>query len=234
MRMIASAAGILLISSNLSAQRGPVATPRIRSVVQGSLISPDSKPFHLEANITEGQGAAPYATVQMDWISPADYREVISSSAFNSVRISSNGRFYEKDSADYFPLILQTLVTAMLDPKPIVDAVQEGDRVLTKSNGSVDESGVSCLDAQHLRCFRDSSGLKETVAASGHAVTFGNYQSFGQRESQELLLTLRALAKTCTRLPLPNLKRSTSPLRSIFQPTPELVESNFKMFPRRI
>jgi hypothetical protein len=58
----------------------------------------------------------------------------------------------------------------MVDPKPIIDAVQEGDRVLTKSNGSVDESGVSCFDAQRQMCFQDTVGLKETVVASGHAI----------------------------------------------------------------
>jgi hypothetical protein len=113
-------------------------------VVQGSLIAQGSQPFHLEANITEGRQATPYATIQMDWISATAYREIIRSADFNSVRVSSTGRFYEKDSARYVPLIMQTLTTAMLDPKPIVDAIQEGDRVLTKSNGSVDESGVSC------------------------------------------------------------------------------------------
>jgi len=179
--MLASAVGLLLICSALSAQRGPVPTPRIRSVVQGSLIGPKGQPFHLEANITQGRQATPYATIEMDWISATVYKEVIRSTDFNSVRASSQERFYEKDSAGFFPLVLQTLTTAMLDPKPIVDAIQEGDRVLTKSNGSVDESGLSCFDAQHRICFRDAGGLKETVAASGHAVTFGSYQPFGHK-----------------------------------------------------
>jgi hypothetical protein len=177
MRLLAIANVLLLISSSLSAQRGPVATPRVRSVVQGSLIVPGSQPFHLEASITEGRQATPYATIQMNWISPTIYREVIRSADFNSVRMSSNGRFYENDSARYFPLILQTLTTAMVDPKPIIDAVQEGDRVLTKSNGFVDESGVSCFDAQRHMCFQDPAGLKETVAAapgSDHLVHLAN------------------------------------------------------------
>ena len=181
MRMLAISAGLLFVSSSLSAQRGPVATPHIRSVVQGSLIAPGSSPFHLQASITEGQEGTPYATILMDWISAASYREVIRSADLTSVRISSNGRFYENDSVPYIPLILQTLTTAMLDPKPIVDAIQEGDRVLTKSNGAVDESGVSCFDVQRRLCRRDPDGLKETVAASGHAVTFGNYQPFGDK-----------------------------------------------------
>lgn len=181
MRVHVSAVGLLLLSSGLLAQRGPVTTPSIRSVVQGSLTAPDGQPFHLEATITEGQQATPYATIQMDWISPSIYREVIRSADFDSVRISSNGHFYENDSTHYFPLILQTLTNAMLDPKPIVDAVQEGDLVLTKSSGTVDESGISCFDAQHRLCVCDPGGLKETVASSGHAVTFGNYQPFGQK-----------------------------------------------------
>jgi hypothetical protein len=181
MRVLAIAVGLILISSDLSAQRGQVATPPVRSVVQGSLIAPGSRSFHLEANITEGRQAMPYAKIEMDWISPTAFREVIRSTDFNSVQISSNGRFYENDSARYVPLILRTLAIAMLDPQPIVEAVQEGDRVLTKSNGLVDESGLSCFDAQRRMCFRDPGGLKETVAASGHAVTFGNYQRFGDK-----------------------------------------------------
>jgi hypothetical protein len=206
MRVLASAVGLLLISSGLSAQLGPVATPRIPSVVQGSLIASDSQPFHLEASITEGREATPYATIEMDWISQETYREVIRSVLFNSVRISLNERFYEKDSAQYVPLILQTLTTAMLDPKPIVDAVQEGDRVLTKSNGAVDESGVSCIDAQRRICFRDPAGLKETVAASGHAVTFGNYEQFGHKRIARVITNAPRLGEDLYTLTVTELK----------------------------
>jgi len=206
MRMLAVTVGLLLISPNLSAQRGPVATPHIRSVVQGSLIAPGSPPFHIEASITEGQEATPYATIQMDWLSATSYREVIRSAVFNSVRISSNGRLYENDSAPYIPLILQTLSTAMLDPKPIVDAVQEGDRVLTKSNGAVDESGVSCFDAQRRLCSRVPGGLKETVAASGHAVTFGNYQPFGDKRIARVITNAPRLGEELVTLTVTELK----------------------------
>lgn len=181
MRLLTIIFGLLLLPFSLSAQRGPVVTSRIRSVVQGSLVAPKSHPFHLEASIAEGKQQTSYATIQMDWISPVKYREVIRSSIFNSVRISSNGHIYEQDSERYVPLVLQTLTTAMLDPEPIIDAVQEGDRVLTKSNGAVDESGVTCFDVQRHLCIHNSGGLKETVAASGHAVTFGNYQPFGHK-----------------------------------------------------
>ena len=206
MRVFAIATILLLISSSLSAQRGPVATSRVRSVVQGSLIAPGSQPFHLEASITEGRQATPYATIQMDWISATVYREVIRSADFNSVSISSNGRFYENDSAGYVPLILRTLTTAMVDPKPIIDAVQEGDRVQTKSNGSVDESGVSCFDAQRHMCFQDPAGLKETVAASGHAVTFGNYQSFGRKRIARVITNAPRLGEDLYTLTVTQLK----------------------------
>jgi len=174
--------------------------------VQGSLIAQGSQPFHLEANITEGRQATPYATIQMDWISATAYREIIRSADFNSVRVSSTGRFYEKDSSSYVPLIMLTLTTAMLDPKPIIDAIQEGDRVLTKSNGSVDESGISCFDAQHRMCFRDPSGLKETVAASGHAVTFGNYQPFGHKRIARVITNTPRLGEDLYTLTITQLK----------------------------
>ncbi len=206
MRALAMTVVLFLVASCLSAQRGPVATPSIRSVVQGSLIAPDSKPFHLEASITEGRQATPYATIQMDWISPASYRKLIRSADFNSVRVSSNGRIYENDSANYIPLILQTLTTAMLDPTPIVAAVQEGDRVLTKSNGSVDESGLECIDAQRRMCFRDPGGMKETVAASGHSVTFGNYQPFGHKRIARVITNAPRLGEELYTLSITQLK----------------------------
>ena len=71
MRVIAIVVVLLFISSGLLAQRGPAATSQIRSVAQGSLVAADSQPFHLEASITEGRQATPYATVEMDWISAA-------------------------------------------------------------------------------------------------------------------------------------------------------------------
>ena len=196
-----------LIVPSLLAQRGPVATPAVRSVVQGSLIAAGGEPFHLEAKITQGREARPYATVQMDWISPDTYREVISAPTYNSVRISSNGRFYENDSDSYFPLILQTLTTAMLDPLPIIKAVQDGDRVLTKSNGAVNESGISCLDAQHRMCFQDPGGLKETVAASGHAVTFGNYKPFGHKRIARVLTNAPRLGEDLYTLTVTQLEK---------------------------
>lgn len=206
MRVPASVVGLFLMCSGLFAQRGPVSTPHIRSVVQGSLIGPDSQPFHLEASITQGKQATPYAMIKMDWISDTVYREVIRSTNFNSIRISANTRFYEKDSDRYFPLLLRTLTTAMLDPKPIVEAIQEGDRVLTKSNGSVDESGLSCFDAQRRMCFRDPDGLKETIAASGHAVTFGNYQPFGHQRIARVITNAPRLGEELYTLTVTQLK----------------------------
>jgi hypothetical protein len=94
----------------------------------------------------------------------------------------------------------------MVDPKPIIDAVQEGDRVLTKSNGSVDESGVSCFDAQRHMCFQDPAGLKETVAASGHAVTFGNYQPFGHKRIARVITNAPRLGEDLYTLTVTQLK----------------------------
>lgn len=156
----------------------------------------------------------------MDWISATTYREVIRSADFNSVRISSNGRFYEKDSAPYVPLVLHTLTTAMLDPKPIIDAVQEGDRVLTKSNGSVDESGVSCFDLQRRMCVRDPGGLKETVAASGHAVTFGNYEPFGRKRIARVITNAPRLGEELYTLTVTQLKKVDSSTQIDVPPDP--------------
>ena len=95
----------------------------------------------------------------------------------------------------------------MVDPKPIIEAVQEGDRVLTKSNGAVDESGLSCFDAQRHVCFQDPAGLKETVAASGYAVTFSNYQPFERKRIARVITNAPRLGEDLYTLSITELRK---------------------------
>jgi hypothetical protein len=162
-------------------------TPRI---VQGTLIAPGSVPFHLKATITAGNDPSPMATIEMDWDAPNRWRRTIDSQEFSQTLIVNGGKVFEANTGNYFPLGLRTLVTAMVDPKPLLDAYKPGDLLQTKANGASDESGRTCYDAERKICGKSPFGLRESVGAAGHSVDFVNYKDFhGKRIAHRLVYT---------------------------------------------
>ena len=112
---------------------------------------PSSIPFHLKATIT-GEGDPDSKTlVEIYWVSEKKWRRTIQSEDFSQTLVVNGDKVSEEDSEDYSPIGLQTLVTAMVDPKPILDAWRPGDRALTKANGASRESGEGVLCKWDLR-----------------------------------------------------------------------------------
>jgi hypothetical protein len=162
-------------------------------IVQGTLIAPGSVPFHLKATITAGNDSSPMATVEMDWDAPNRWRRTIDSREFSQTLIVNGDKVFEANSENYLPLGLQTLVTAMVDPKPLLDAYRPGDLLQTKANGASDESGRTCYDGTRKICGMGSFGLREFVGAAGHSVDFMSYKDFhGKRIARRLVYTATA------------------------------------------
>ena len=162
-------------------------------IVQGTLIAPGSVPFHLKATITAGNDSSAMATVEVDWETPDRWRRTIDSREFSQTLIVNGNKVFEANSGDYFPLGLQTLVTTLVDPKPLIDAYKPGDLLLTKANGASDESGRMCYDAARKICGTNSLGLREFVGAAGHTVDLMNYKDFhGKRIARRLVYTASA------------------------------------------
>jgi hypothetical protein len=170
-----------------------VQNPQIPMIVQGTLIAPGSAPFHLKATITAGNETSPMATVEMDWEAPNRWRRTIDSREFSQTLIVNGDKVFEANSENYFPLGLQTLVTAMVDPKPLLDAYRPGDLLQTKANGASDESGRTCYDTAHKICGKGSYGLREFVGAAGHSVDLMSYKDFhGKRIAHRFVYTASA------------------------------------------
>ncbi len=161
----------------------PSATP-----VQGVLVVPGSAPFELKAWIGDGSDPTVVATVEMEWMAPDRWRRTIQSKDFSQTVIVSGDKVSEQDSDFYFPLGLETLVTAMVDPRPIVAAIRPGDLVQTKANGASKESGAVCFDGPVRGCMTSPGGLRETLGAAGHSVEFMDYRDFhGKRIARRLV-----------------------------------------------
>jgi hypothetical protein len=219
------AAALAAMGTCSFAQHLPENIQQNPKIVQGTLIAPGSVPFHLKATITAGNDPSPMATVEMDWDAPDRWQRTIDSREFSQTLIVNGDKVFEANTGSYFPLGLQTLVTAMIDPKPLLDAYRPGDMLQTKANGASDESGRTCYDTDRKICGMGAFGLHESVGAAGHSVDLMSYKDFhGKRIAHRLIYTawpgsyLTAEVTDLTRLYRPD-----ASLFAISQPTaPEM------------
>ncbi|MFZ3339747.1 MAG: energy transducer TonB [Terriglobales bacterium] len=163
--------------------------PLTPTIVQATLTGPGSRPFHLKAEITERGDPDSKTDVEIFWMAPDKWRRTIrSKTEFSQTLIVNGDQVFEQDSDDYFPLWSRTLVTAMVDPKVVLDAVRPGDRLQTKANGMADESGRLCFGVNHAMCMTSRFGLQESIGAAGHSVDFTDYRDFhGNRVARILV-----------------------------------------------
>jgi len=179
--------GCFLISATLSLMGQPPV------LVQGSLSALGVEPFFLKATITEGGDTSPKAEVEIEWVAPDKWRRTITSDEFAQTLIVNGDKVFDRHSDNYFPLFLDTLVTAMIYPAKILAAYQPGDRLQTKANGASSESGSVCYDEKHTICMHTPFGLTETVGVAGHSIEFTQYENFrGMRIARRLVFNVSA------------------------------------------
>ena len=186
LRLHAVITGTLLLIQGLFAVAQEPTGASTPVIVQATLIAPGSTAFHMKAIITEKGDTDSKTLVEIFWVSEKKWRRNIQSEAFSQTLVVNGDKVSEEDSEDYFPIGLQTLVTAMVDPKPILEAWRPGDVVLTKANGASQESGVVCYSGGI--CARGNYGLSEIVGSTARSVDFMDYKNFkGKRVARRLV-----------------------------------------------
>ena len=148
------------------------------SVVQPVLTEPGATPFHLSASITEQADFNEHVDLELFWVAANKWRRTITSQNFSQVLVVNGDKVFEQDSDDYFPLGIQALTTALIDPRPALQAWRPGDLLLTKTNGAAEESGKFCFNIAKTMCGKSRYGLTETIGAPGEFVTFSDYKPF--------------------------------------------------------
>lgn len=217
---------LALLSYFLAPGRGvadPTPSSFTPTLVQAKLIAPGSRPFHLKAVITERGDPTSRTDVEIFWVAPDKWRRtILSQSEFSQTLVVNGDKFFEKDSDDYFPLWSQTLVTAMVDPQPVLDGYRSGDRLITKANGAAQESGRVCFDAAFKMCVISRYGLAESIGAPGHSLDFTDYRDFhGKRVARILVYHVDPGDSYQAEVAeLEDLKKFDPRLFSIDQPTP--------------
>jgi Gram-negative bacterial TonB protein C-terminal len=215
-------AGVALLL--LCTLAGPQQTANIDSspsVEQATLIEAGSFPFHLKAAISEKGDPTSKAYVEIYWVAPDKWRRTIRSQEFSQTLVVNGSRVFEQDSDDYFPLGLQTLAVAMVDPRPVLQGFRPGDTLLTKANGASTEDGVVCYSPDRRLCSKGPYGLREVVGSAGHSVDFTDYRAFHGKRVARLLAYVRGPGDSLNAevTELSELKDPKERLFSIDQPT---------------
>jgi len=199
-----------------------------RSLLQATLTAPGSPPFHLKATITAKGDQNGNGKVELFWVAPDKWRRTIQTPEFSQTLVVNGDKVFEEDSDDYFPLELQTLVTAMVDPEPLLNSLRPGDRFETQANGRwTPPRFCANQDPQNssmwLICGTGPFKQKETVDAPGHPVIFADYQKFKGKNVARFLITGQGVGVALRAQPvdLTDLKKPDEGLFSIQQPTPK-------------
>ena len=188
MRPVITALGFFLAASAFASDGNmlSVGDAAERAMQQSQFTLPGSKPFHLQAVIREtGEQNSDYqAKIEEYWISPAKWKRTIESPEFSQTLVVNGEAVSEKDTGDYFPFWLNDLVTAMMDPLPMLSVLKQSNVQVAKPQGS--EKSRACADV-HARvdrwviCFEGSHGLLASVITKGYSAEFKDFKKFGEK-----------------------------------------------------
>lgn len=175
--------------------RVALSTVAEEAVQKSKLILSGSKPFHLKAIIVETTNPSSeyQAKIEEYWVSPAKWKRTIESPGFSQSTIVNGDAVFEKNGSDYFPLWLNQLTGALVDPLSIPNVLQQ--TTMTMPNPRKAQNGRTCADMRAkvdrwVICFQ-KDGLLESVFTKGYATEIKNYKNFGdKRVARRIVMNL--------------------------------------------
>lgn len=171
-----------------------VAEAADHAVQQSKLTLPGGTPFHLKAHIaSSGAFQQEYsADVEEYWVSPEKWRRTVAATGFSQTLIDNGGQISETISGDYYPFWLHNMVTALLDPLPMVDQLKSMHGQVEIPQDSLKSS--SCMNMQlkagtppaqntisYAFCFGGKIGLLQAVLTPGYKAQFDDYLPFKKK-----------------------------------------------------
>lgn len=212
---------VLIACTLASAQTaGRLASQDRPILVQPNLTTPGSSPFHLTATITEIGDPNSKGEVEWFWAAPDKWRRTITTQDFSQTLIVNGDKTLDQHSDDYFPIGMERLITAIVDPEPLLNEWEPGKRAQTKANGASKENGVTCVAPG--MCLVSPQGLVETVGGTGYSVAFTSYRGFhGKRVARSVTYAVgvgEGLRAEVTKLE--DFKPADAGMFEIAEPTP--------------
>ncbi len=172
------------------------------AVEQSKLTQPGSAAFHLKIKIVETTNPKSdyQGEIEEYWISSDKWRREITSPEFSQTLIVDGGKTSEQNKGDYFPWWLNDLVTAALDPIPMLEQLKRLNVLMLQPSGSEQSTSCSRLEtkvgtppAQNsaflVFCFEGSKGLLNSIVTPGYEADFKDYRSFqGKRVASRIVI----------------------------------------------
>jgi len=180
------------------------------AVQQSKLTLPGGAPFHLKAHIASSGAPKPEYSADVDeyWVSPEKWRRTVETAGFSQTLIANGGQVSEKITGDYYPFWLHDMVTALLDPLPMVEQLKSMHGKVEIPQDSLKSS--SCMNMQlkagtppaqntisYAFCFGGKLGLLQAVLTPGYKAQFDDYLPF---KKKMIARTIRAEFKPGTTL----------------------------------
>lgn len=164
------------------------------AVQQSKLTLPGGTPFHLKAHIASSGAPKPEYTADVEeyWLSPEKWRRTVETAGFSQTLIANGGQVSETTKGDYYPFWLHDMVTALLDPLPMVDQLKSMRGQVEIPQDSLKSS--SCMNMQlkagtppaqntisYAFCFGGKIGLLQAVLTPGYKAQFDDYLPFKKK-----------------------------------------------------
>jgi len=192
-------AGLVLLSATVMAQEDQgkivsVGEAADHAVQQSKLTLPGGTPFHLKAHIASSGAPKPEysADIEEYWVSPEKWRRRVEAAGFSQTLIANGGQVFETIKGDYYPFWLHDLVTALVDPLPMVDQLKSMRGQVEIPQDSLKSS--SCMSMQlkagsppaqnnipYAFCFGGKIGLLQAVLTPGYKAQFDDYLPFKKK-----------------------------------------------------
>ena len=187
---------LLLCSAHLVAQERVITIGEAaeNALKQSQLTLAGSTAFHLKAQISNNANpSSDYkAEVEEFWLSPEHWRRTIRSPQFSQTLVMDGDKLLEKNDTDYYPFWLHNLVTAIFDPLPMHQQLQQFRGTLELAGDS--PQSQSCLQfsspsgiapvrgsVNYAFCFQGKLGLLQNVVTPGYKARFEDYKAFKGR-----------------------------------------------------
>lgn len=156
------------------------------AIAQSQLTLPGGKPFHLRAIVSEvNEPNSDYqAQIEEYWVSATKWRRTIESPDFKQTLVVNGMDIFEKDTGDYFPVWLNHMLTALLNPVPMLTTLKENGVQIQRPHGGQAMTVCGDLHSQVDRwaiCFEGSHGLLTSVFSKGYGAEFKDYKKFGEK-----------------------------------------------------
>ncbi|HEV2490879.1 MAG TPA: energy transducer TonB [Candidatus Acidoferrales bacterium] len=167
----------------------PVGDALQYAVQKSTICEPGAAPFHLKTQTTSAYnfGIDLTADIEEYWVSPEKWRRTIHAPGFDQTIIVNGKSRFEQDSADYYPIWLQDIVTAIFDVVPpqtlteiaslndTVSLADGNDRVgyhPTSTDGKVFSTWSGAID------FESNSGLLNNIFTMSFDAVYSEYKPF--------------------------------------------------------